>query len=307
MHNVGPIMRSLELRHIRYFIAVAEELHFGKAAIRLNIVQPALSAQIKALEMILGIVLLSRTRRRVELTPAGEKFLKECYETLEHLQNAVTSVVDIAHGRRGEVRIGYGANATIAGLLVPTLQRFRSLVPDVEIKLTEMPTRSVMDSIIRGDIDVGYASISLDELPDGIVGRHVGEWPWMLAVSTTHPFAGKRRLRLADLTGEAFVVYGDSGEHFDPIDVHGIHESVKDSFLRRSGNLISLATYVAAGLGVALMPKPITELSLPGICYLSIDDLMTPMTMSLLWRDAGTSAAVNNYVTAATGEAPYAI
>ncbi|EJK88082.1 MULTISPECIES: LysR family transcriptional regulator [Rhizobium] len=303
MNKAGLIIRSLELRHVRYFIAVAEELHFGRAALRLNLVQPALSAQIKALETILGVILLSRTRRRVELTPAGEGFLKDCYETLAHLENAVTSVVDMANGRRGEVRIGYGANATIAGLLVPTIQRFRSDAPDVEIKLTEMSTRSVLESIMRGEIDIGYASLSLDALPEGIVGRYVGEWPWMLAVSSTHPLAGRKHLRLADLANEAFVVYGDSGEHFDPADVQRIHESIESSFLRRSGNLINLATYVAAGLGVALMPKPITELSLPGICYLSVDDLVTPMTMSLLWSRTTTSTAVKNYIAAAVGEA----
>jgi DNA-binding transcriptional LysR family regulator len=286
---------GIELRHFRYFVAVAEELHFGKAAARLNIVQPALTAQIKSLEAILGVELLERTKRKVEITEAGRQFLRESYAALAQIGNAVDTVKEFARGATGTLRLGYGANAAIAGLIPAAIRRFRTLWPFVDVTLKEMSSSEVAVALQQNEIDVGYAANTGVEL-DGIAARNVGRWPWLLAVADTHRMASSVEATFKDVADETLAVYAEPDGAMDVSGVMRSSPNIRPRRVHRSSHITSLMTYVSSGLGVAFVPAPIRSLSFPGIVYLPVSDPMPPMQMNLLWRETGESMVVRNYI-----------
>ena len=146
----------MDLRHLRYFLAVAEEGHFGRAAQRLHIVQPALSMQIKALEEELGGPLFVRTSRKVELTDAGRLLQVEAQRTLEQADHARLTVQRSLRGETGHVRVGFAGNAVFSGKLTNDLRAFRRTYPDAELVVNEVAPLQQADAILAGQLDVGY-------------------------------------------------------------------------------------------------------------------------------------------------------
>jgi DNA-binding transcriptional LysR family regulator len=286
---------GIELRHFRYFVAVAEELHFGRAAARLNIVQPALSAQIKSLEQLVGIELLERTKRRVELTEAGREFLRESYIALAQIGTAIDAVKDIARGATGTLRIGYGANAAIAGLISASTRRFRSNWPRVNVTLREMPSSAVSEALLSNEIDIAYAAATGVE-SSGVTSSNIGAWPWILAVGDTHRLAGMGSVSAADVAQENLAVYAEPDGRSNIVGVMTSLPGLAPPHVYRTSHIMSLMTYVSAGLGVAFVPSPIRSLNFPGINFLDVIDPMPQMEMRLLWCTANASAAVRNYI-----------
>ncbi|WP_341487861.1 LysR substrate-binding domain-containing protein [Pararhizobium sp. A13] len=296
-------LSGIELRHFRYFVAVAEELHFGRAAARLNIVQPALTAQIKSLERMFGVELLERSKRRVELTEAGREFLRESYAALALVGSAIDTVRDFARGATGTLRLGYGANAAIAGLISTSIRRFRSEWPSVNVTLKEMPSSEVSDALLRNEIDVGYAATTGIE-PNGVTSSNVGAWPWLLAVADTHRLAGREAAAVSEVSGESLAVYAEPDGRSN---IAGVMTSLPDLSPRhvyRTSHIMSLMTYVSSGLGVAFVPSPMKSLNFPGVAYIEVSDPMPQMEMRLLWRTDGDSASVRNYIQCVEPEAP---
>lgn len=275
---------GIELRHFRYFVAVAEELHFGKAAARLNIVQPALTAQIKSLEKMLGVELLARSNRRVELTDAGRELLRESYVALSQFGNAIETVKDFGRGATGTLRLGYGANAALAGILPSSIRRFRSLWPSVKVTLTEMPSSEVSEALLRNEIDVGYAATTGVE-PKKVASRNVGEWPWLLAVADFHHLASMRTVRVADVSGESIAVYAEPNGRSSVVGILASLPELVPGHVYRASHMTSMMTYVSSGLGVAFIPSPIVSLNFPGLVYSEIEDPIPKLQMKLVWRD----------------------
>jgi DNA-binding transcriptional LysR family regulator len=294
---------AIELRHFRYFVAVAEELHFGRAALRLNIVQPALTAQIKSLEMLVGTELLERTKRKVELTEAGREFLRESYLALAQVGNAIDTVREFARGAIGTLRLGYGANAAIAGLIPASIRTFRTKWPSVDVTLKEMSSSEVSASLLKNEIDLGYAADTGVEMAD-LVFRTVGTWTWLLAVSDTHLLSRAGTVMAADVEAETLAVYAEPGG------VLGLSSTMRSlpNFtprrVHRSSHITSLMTYVSSGLGVAFVPSSISLLNFPGVVYINVDDPMPPMEMKLVWRKDGASVPVQNYLQCVTQNLP---
>ncbi|OBZ92111.1 hypothetical protein ADU59_28625 [Pararhizobium polonicum] len=293
----------MELRHFRYFIAVAEELHFGRAAQRLNIVQPALTAQIKSLERMFGIELLERTKRRVELTEAGREFLRESYAALAQVGSAIDTVRDFARGTTGTLRLGYGANAAIVGLVSDTVRRFRSEWPGVNVTLREMPSSEVSDALLSKEIDVGYAAITGKE-PKGVMSSKVGAWPWLLAVADNHRLAGQKTAKVLEASGESLAVYAEPDGRSNIAGVMTSFPELSPRHVYRTSHIMSLMTYVSSGLGVAFVPSPMQSLNFRGVVYLEVSDPMPLMEMKLLWRADSASAPVRNYIQRVALESP---
>ena len=196
---------SVELRQLRYFVAVAEELHFRRAAVRLHISQPPLSQQIAALEHELGVRLLERTRRRVELTPAGEAFLRDARATLAELDVAVSSARAIDAGLEGVLRVGFVGSALLS--IVPTtVQRFRRTRPGAEIELRERSTVEQLRAVSTGLVDVGLVRppIEADETMHVEVVRREHT---VAALPEGHPLAELRRVPLRRLAAEPLVLF----------------------------------------------------------------------------------------------------
>src|SRR3954453_15892050 len=195
----------MELRHLRYFVAVAEELHFGRAARRLQLAQPPLSRQIQGLEQELGVRLLERTKRHVELTPAGKVFLEHARKLLTEADHAVAAARRAARGEIGRLAIGFVGAATYSAL--PELLRvFHTRFPDVELVLYEMTSAHQHDALREGRIEVGFVRPAI---PDDTLARRVarGE-PLVAALPAGHRLARRDEpIPLSDLAGEPFILF----------------------------------------------------------------------------------------------------
>lgn len=257
----------MELRQLRYFIAVAEELHFRRAAARLHISQPPISQQIRQLEQELGCRLLNRTRRRVELTAAGEAFLRDARALLHELDGAVETARRIDAGQSGRLRISFVGSALLS--IVPTaVQRFRAVRPDVEIVLRERSTVDQLRAVSDGLTDVG-----LIRPPIEAVGRLSAELvlrePTVAALPVGHPLAELRRIPMRRLGAEPLVLFPRSqapGFHdllISSLAAAGTHPRV----VQYAPEMITIIGLVAAGLGVSLAPASVARLALDGVTY----------------------------------------
>ena len=264
----------MELRHLRYFVAVAEERHFGRAAERLHMAQPPLSQQIRQLEAELGLTLLTRTTRRVDLTPAGAAYLERAREILGAVDAAAHEAASIASGRRGRLLIGCVGSATYS--LLPALARtLRAELPEVEFGFRgEMLSPDQAAALIDGSLDLGL----LRPLPTGNSGgpglsiTHLRQESLLVAMPQDHRFAGRRRVRIADLDGEGLVIHAGSGRSAMNAMIQELFDSagIRSHIAHEVAETSTLVTFVAAGLGVAIVPEPTAALAVPGVVYVPL-------------------------------------
>ena len=255
-----------ELRLIRYFVAVAEELHFGRAAARLNVAQPGLSQQIQALERRLGVRLLERTSRQVRLTPAGSLLLTEGRRLLGETERAVDRVRRTGRGEIGRVTVAAIGSATYD--VVPRLLRaHRGRYPDVELVLREMSTPAQVQALRSGEIDVGLLRVPADT--GDLVVHAVREDRMALMLPEAHPLARKKRLPLRALAPEPLILFPASPRPswadtviaacreagFEPIVAQEAMESA------------TVVSFVAAGVGIAIVPEGLKVLARAGVAF----------------------------------------
>ncbi|MFD7159562.1 LysR substrate-binding domain-containing protein [Kribbella sp. NPDC059898] len=257
----------MELRHLRYFVAVAEERHFGRAAARLHIAQPPLSQQIRQLEAELGVQLLRRTTRRVELTAAGEAYLDRARQIVAAVSSAAGEAQRVAAGLQGRLVIGCVGSATYS--LLPQLVRtLREELPDVEVSVQgEMLAPDQAGALLAGRIDLGLLRRPVDE--DALRVRTLRTDRLIVAVPDGHRLAGRARLRLRDLAGEDFVIHAGGGRSVmhDAVQARCREAGFEPRVRHEVAETSTLVTFVAAGLGVAVVPEPTAELMVPGVAY----------------------------------------
>lgn len=262
----------MELRHLRYFVAVAEERHFGRAAERLHMAQPPLSQQIRQLEAELGLTLLTRTTRRVDLTPAGAAYLERAREILGAVDAAAHEAASIASGRRGRLLIGCVGSATYS--LLPALARtLRAELPEVEFGFRgEMLSPDQAAALTDGTLDLGL----LRPLPTGNSGSlsitHLRQENLLVAMPRDHRFAGRRRVRIADLDGEGLVIHAGGGRSAMNAMIQELFDSagIRSHIAHEVAETSTLVTFVAAGLGIAIVPEPTAALAVPGVVYVPL-------------------------------------
>jgi DNA-binding transcriptional LysR family regulator len=261
----------MELRHLRYFRAVAEELHFGKAAARLHMAQPPLSQQIRQLERELGVELLIRSTRKVELTPAGRAYLKRAIAVLDAVDDAGHQARRVAQGVEGHLAISCVGSATYS--LLPTLVRaLRDELPHVEISVRgEMLAPAQVDALLTGDIDIALLRPSIEH--HGIRCEHLRRDRLIAALPAGHPLARRESLHIGDLRAEDFIAHAGQGRSV----MGGLLSAVcaNAGFAPRIRHEVSetstLVTLVAAGLGVAVVPAPTADLDIAGVAYRDLE------------------------------------
>ncbi|MCS8129844.1 LysR substrate-binding domain-containing protein [Pseudomonas aeruginosa] len=260
-------MARMDLRHLRYFLAVAEEGHFGRAAERLHIVQPALSVQIRALEEELGATLFERSTRRVSLTDAGRLLLGEAQRTIEQAERTKALIQRAARGETGVVRIGFVGNALASARLSEHLGAFHEAWPNVVLDLHEMAPAAQHDAILAGRLDIGYCS-TFGVPFDGRLGvRTVGRWPWYVALGAGHPLARQKSVDIATLAEEPFIVYAAEGEDEGQLFILRQILGKEPKVSYRMSSTLSMLALTAAGLGVALAPEPIRQIASPHVVF----------------------------------------
>lgn len=257
----------VELRHLRYFQAVAEELHFGRAAERLHMAQPPLSQQIRQLERELGVALLSRSTRRVDLTAAGAAYLKRVVAILDAVDDAGQQARRVADGVEGHLTIGCVGSATYS--VLPRLVRaVRDALPHLEISIRgEMLAPAQLDALRSGDIDIGLMRPPVADA--GIRCVTLRRDRLIAALPAGHPLARRDELDIADLRGQDFIAHAGQGRSV----MGGVLAAVcaDAGFAPRIRHEVSetstLVTLVAAGLGVAVVPAPTADLDVAGVSY----------------------------------------
>lgn len=272
----------MELRHLRSFVILSEELHFGTAAGRLNIAQPALSQQIKRLEKELGIQLFARSSRRVKLTAEGVLLLDWARRTLNDADSIKRLARRAVAGEAGVLRIGAVSPATFE-VLPLALQRFVDASPDVEIQLQIMDTPQQVDALVAAQIDIGLLRPWVNNEEISTVNLY--DERMLVALSARHPLANRGSIELRALADEVFISYRrqPSGGYN-----RMIMSICRDAgFLPRTqyelDELYTIVAMVAAGLGVALLPQPARNLQIPGVTYLDLTDPQAHAPLCLGW------------------------
>ncbi|MGK2870529.1 MAG: LysR substrate-binding domain-containing protein [Mycobacterium sp.] len=261
----------MELRHLRYFRAVAEELHFGRAAEKLHIAQPPLSQQIRQLERELGLSLFTRSTRRVDLTAAGVAYLKRTIAILDAVDDAGQQARRVAHGLEGQLTIGCVGSATYS--LLPRLVRaMRDALPHVELSIRgEMLAPDQVTALLSGDIDIALLRPPVDHVD--IRSETLRRDRLIVALPAEHPLTGRDTLTVGDLQDEDFIAHAGQGRSV----MNGLLAAVcaDAGFAPRIRHEVSetstLVTLVAAGLGVAVVPAPTADLDIAGVTYRPLD------------------------------------
>ncbi|WP_262266111.1 LysR substrate-binding domain-containing protein [Microvirga yunnanensis] len=290
----------MDLRQLRYFVTTAEELHFGRAAERCHIAQPALSIQIKALEDTLGVRLLSRTNRVVTLTEAGRLFLKEARRTLEQAQHAAVVARRAGRGEIGRIEIGYSADTSYSGVLSGTLREYRRRVPDVELGLHELHPSTQVAHLLEGRLHIGFVASFVGnpawKLPQELDSIRLAEWPLRLALPTDHPLARRSRIPREALANEPFIVYVGSDIEQDRSLIQLIL-GFMPRVAHEAHSGFSLVSLVGAGLGVAIVPSSVSSISIgEHVVYRPINGSTMQMGTDVVFRRDADDPAVIKFL-----------
>lgn len=291
----------IELRQFRYFLAVAEELHFGRAAERLGIAQPPLSQQIRKLERTLGVALFWRSKRRVELSEAGRVLMDESRRLLAAADQAVIAAQRAGRGEAGNLRIGYTTGCTFIQTVVDLLRRYREDHPGVVLSLAEMHTTQQLDALADGRIDLAFIRSRLADPDQEFLSFELLQEPLIAALPAGHPAAASEAVALASLASEPFVLFPRTVGTgvFDTIIAACRDAGFIPRVVQEAPQFTSIIGLVSAGLGVALIPSALSRVRLDGVAYRPLigTDASAPVVLVRRRRDA--SAAVAAFVRAA--------
>ncbi len=297
------MMTGMELRHLRYFVAVSEELHFRRAAERLHMSQPPLSQQIRQLEEEVGATLLLRNQRKVELTAAGAVFLVRAREILDAVEDAARQARRIQRGEVGRLAVGFVGSAMYS--FVPELLRaFRESSPDITLRLRELGTTEQLRQLEDERLDVGFVRVR--HFRPGLAFETVQEEPVVVALPDVHPLGQRSRLRLADLEGESLVLLTPAGSP-------GLRESLADAIEQLGGEdrivqevaeMQTLIGLVAAGVGISLVPESVRALARHGVTYRPLAGEAPAVRLTMAWRAGDSSPVLAAFLEGARAAAP---
>jgi DNA-binding transcriptional LysR family regulator len=248
----------MELRHLRYVIALAEELHFGRAAARLGISQPPLSQQLALLEARLGVRFFDRDRREVRLTPAGALFVEEARATLRAAERAITVAQQAAHGERGDLRLGLFASAPLSRGVAEAISGFRTAWPGARLVLTEATSQLQVEGIQQGRLDLGFLRSPMRPvLPPGLDAVEAVREPLCILIPAGHPLAcGRGPVPIEALAGEPMVFFARSFSATMHDQIHALCTAAGFTphiMQEANGNAMILGL-VAAGFGLSVLP-----------------------------------------------------
>jgi len=288
----------MELRHLRYFVAVGEEQHYGRASRRLRVAQPALSRQIQDLEEEIGFKLFDRLSRGVKLSAAGKLFLEDARRILQAVSEATARAAHVARGQSGTLRVGFPENASWHGIVPDSFRRFREQQPDAELQLQPAASLELLDAIRSGLLDAGFLNFmpNVDpELDQLAVAVHRVE----LAVPKTHPLTKLKKLRLRELTDAAFVWFPRraSPAFYDRLMHECYRGGLKSPRIVQEGlNEATILSLVSTGLGVGWVLGSARWRCPETVTILPVVDLNVPLRLALAWRRDNTSPLLPRFI-----------
>ncbi|MEO1144861.1 MAG: LysR substrate-binding domain-containing protein [Cyanobacteria bacterium J06638_22] len=285
----------MKLHAFQYFVVVAEELHFGRAAARLHITQPALSRQIHRLEAEMGVKLLHRTKRTVELTEAGAAFLVEVRKVLQQTDLAIQIAQRVARGEVGALRIGFTASA-MHTLLPEILREFRDRHPDVKLTMSEICTVDQVKGLNSETIDIGFLHPPLN---DAFLSLHPLQGERLLiALPESHALAGQPQLSLKSLVAEPFIVHPryEGPILYDQFLARCREAGFEPNIVYEDGKHQTRLGLVAAGTGITLVPESLQKAGFPGVVYRAIAGDFLELQLAVAWRKQSASPVLQEFL-----------
>ena len=291
----------MEFRHLRYFLAVAEELHFGRAAQRLSISQPPLSLNIQQLEASVGARLFTRNSRGVQLTAAGQAFVPAARALLAQAGAAMREAREVAQGQAGELQIGFAGTLLYCGL-PQMLQRFQDSHPRLRLVLRELSSSEQLSELVRDRLDVGF--VHTPRVPPGFEQVLVASQPLVVCLPQGHALAEAAVIGLQDLQGQALVVVSRS---VSP----DYHERILSEcelvgwlppVVHELRHWLSVVALVAQGQGLALVPQALAQSALAGAVFVPLKDSPLRYDTRCLWRSQREQTALQDFVSAVRTE-----
>jgi DNA-binding transcriptional LysR family regulator len=288
----------MELRHLRYFVAVGEEEHYGRAAERLRVAQPALSRQIQDLEREIGFKLFDRLRRGVKISSAGKMFLEDARRILQQVAEATARAQRVAQGQVGTLRVGFTENASWHGVVPISFRRFRERHPDAELQLSPLASLEQIDAVRSARLDAGFiyniskADRELDRLP---VGIH----KIALAAPKGHPLTKLKELRLRDMADASFIWFPrrESPAFYDRLMNACFRGGLKSPrVVQEAVNEATILSLVSHGMGVGWVHGTARGRCPKGVVILSVTDLNMPLELALVWRKDNASPLLARFV-----------
>jgi DNA-binding transcriptional LysR family regulator len=260
------MIESLELRHLRYFIAVAEELHFSRAAERLHIAQPPLSQQIRKLEQYIGHPLFTRNSRTVALTQAGETLLERSRYLIRRLDDDLDTVRRVGRGEIGTLTVGFIGSAMLTAL--PALiGSYRKRFVKVDLRLRELTTSSLVDAIRQGAVDLGFLR---DAGPtEGLIVENVLPERFVIALAKKHPLANRQKISLAELKGEPLILFARELGPLAWDKTIGLCETsgFRPTIVQEAPEWLTVLRLVSSGLGFSIAPACVATIQTPGVIF----------------------------------------
>jgi DNA-binding transcriptional LysR family regulator len=260
---------EIDLRHFRYFLAVAETLHFSKAAQMLGIAQPPLSQQIKRLEQLLGHRLFDRTTRGVKLTLAGQLLAERARSTIEKVQDDLAQVRRLGRGEEGTLTVGFSGSVMFSDLPA-AIESYRRRYPKVELRLRELSTSAQISALLMGTLDLAF--LRDGDPTEGIQISTLFEERYVAVLPRGHALARKRSLRMRDLRHEPFILFPRrmGPLAFDRTIACCERNGFRPNIVQDAPQWTTLVRLVAAGLGVSLAPACVATVAIPGAVYCEV-------------------------------------
>jgi DNA-binding transcriptional LysR family regulator len=286
----------MELRHLRYFVAVAEALSFTKAAAKLRLAQPSLTRQVRNLESEIGVRLLDRSKNQIVLTEQGTRFLFDSKKVLAMSAESVAAVQQMEYGKGSQLNIGYISNIHY-GLLPATLGAFRKLCPHVALNLFDMGSATRFQAIEEHKIDLGFVGLHPGLSGHNVLFECVAHDTMLVVLPTNHPLAKKAKIKLGELAPEFFV---GMAPHAYPGKLEWLRkicesEGFKGRILQEANSELAAMKFVADGLGVALLPEQIAGLPHEGVVFRPLSPpLLRESTIA--WRADNPSKPLQDYI-----------
>lgn len=286
---------ELDLKVLRYFVVLTEELHFGRAARRLNITQPPLSKAIRQLEEELGLKLFERDSKHVVLTPVGQAMLAKARETLLHARNTAAFAKSIAAGLTGRIEVGFTAVMLYRGLGT-MVERFRAGFPQIEVSFTETVSQRQVELVRTGSLDAGFINSPL--APPGLESLRVCHERYVACIPRRHPLARSKRISLAALKNEQFLIFARDASHafHDQVMAMCARAGFQPRTRQYSGQILTLVALVAAGFGVTVVPESVRNAGMKEVSFLPLSGVQPQPTAYLIWNGERGTPGLRSFI-----------
>ena len=287
----------MELRHIRYFLAVAEESNFTRAAAKVGIGQPPLSQQIRDLETEIGAPLFHRVPHGAELTEAGRAFLDIARSVLAKAEQAKVAAQRAARGETGRLRVGFTGSAAFNPLVPSLIRSFRRAYPALDLSLSEINTVQLIERLHSGELDVAFIRPAEDD-PEGLKLHRFPDEPMLIAAPSAHPLAQQASAPLAALEHEPFVLYPRAVclGLYEEVLLHCRQLGFAPDLVQEAPQMASVVNLVAAEMGVSVVPRSMAQVRVAGVAYLAIEGQAPVARLACATRRGERGVAARNFM-----------